>query len=411
MQSVPDPYRVLGVRRDSTPAEVKAAHRRLAKRHHPDSPGGERLRFLAIQAAYQLLSDPLQRREWDARHAPGPIGAWEPGATTRGRGRRAAGPSSAGNVPPRGEQPGRPAAGSWRDATRAAWSADGVPWWEDGPRRSRTRRAGPAAGSSSPRAPGASQPATGADPPAFDAAAFQGNASPRAGAYAGEDGSPTAGRRRAGSADRRRHAHAGDSRAEPPVGEAGGSAAASPRGPGGPRGPRPSGDAAAGSRGTGNRSFRRDAPGRGGARGDAAEGHGPASPDRPKAPDMDVYARSSGAAWSAASRAYFRRVSAEIPRGARIRRGAEPRPVKRYAAHEGPPEPAAAPAGAAATDASVREPDGASAARSGDAHPQWERSSSPEDHQVHGSGAADATLGYRLRAALGRVRRTVGRDA
>jgi curved DNA-binding protein CbpA len=409
MQSVPDPYRVLGVRRDSTPAEVKAAHRRLAKRHHPDSPGGDRLRFLAIQAAYQLLSEPLQRRAWDARHAPGPIGAWEPGATTRGRGRRAAGPSSAGNVPPQREQPGRPAARSWRDTARAAWSADGVPWWEDGPRRSGTRRAGSAAGSSSPRDPGAHQPATGADPPAFDAAASQANASPRASAHAGEDGSPTAGRRRAGS-DRRRHAYAGDSRAEPPTGEAGESAAASPRGRGGPRGQRPSGDAAAGSRGAGNRPFRRDASGAG-ARGDAAEGREPASPDRPTAPDMDAYARSSGAAWSAASRAYFRRMSAEIPRGARIRRGAEPRPTKRYAAHEGPPGPAAAPAGAAPSDASVREPDGASAAGSGDADPQWYRSPSPGDHQVRGSGPAAGTLVYRLHAALVRVRRTVGRGA
>lgn len=33
---------------------------------------------------------------------------------------------------------------------------------------------------------------------------------------------------------------------------------------------------------------------------------------------MDAYARSSGAAWSAASRAYFRRAAADLPRGPRM---------------------------------------------------------------------------------------------
>ncbi len=75
MSPVPDPYRVLGVRRDATLTEIKVAHRRLAKAHHPDA-GGDAARFLAIQAAYQLLADPLQRRRWDAAHAPaGPLAA------------------------------------------------------------------------------------------------------------------------------------------------------------------------------------------------------------------------------------------------------------------------------------------------------------------------------------------------
>ena len=41
VQRVPDPYRVLGVGREATPAEVKAAHRRLAKRYHPDAPNAD----------------------------------------------------------------------------------------------------------------------------------------------------------------------------------------------------------------------------------------------------------------------------------------------------------------------------------------------------------------------------------
>ena len=31
-----DPYAVLGVPREATPLQVARAHRRLAKRHHPD---------------------------------------------------------------------------------------------------------------------------------------------------------------------------------------------------------------------------------------------------------------------------------------------------------------------------------------------------------------------------------------
>lgn len=68
-----DPYRVLGILRIADAEQVKAAHRRMAKRYHPDGSAGDEARFLAVQEAYQLLSDPLRRREWDRGHAPGPI--------------------------------------------------------------------------------------------------------------------------------------------------------------------------------------------------------------------------------------------------------------------------------------------------------------------------------------------------
>src|SRR3972149_2637501 len=73
MQRIPDPYRVLGVGRDATTAEIKAAHRRLAKRFHPDTAAADEPVFLAVQGAYELLKDPLRRAEWDRQHAPGPL--------------------------------------------------------------------------------------------------------------------------------------------------------------------------------------------------------------------------------------------------------------------------------------------------------------------------------------------------
>ncbi len=82
-----DPYAILGVKRDATPADIKKAYRKAAKATHPDlNPGdaGAADRFKRVQAAYELLSDPVKRRRHD-RDGP------EPSAQQRRR-RRAAPP-------------------------------------------------------------------------------------------------------------------------------------------------------------------------------------------------------------------------------------------------------------------------------------------------------------------------------
>src|SRR5207247_7526065 len=64
---IPDLYDVLGVRRDATEEEIKRAYRKLARELHPDvndDPEAER-RFKEITAAYQTLSDPAKRRQYD----------------------------------------------------------------------------------------------------------------------------------------------------------------------------------------------------------------------------------------------------------------------------------------------------------------------------------------------------------
>jgi DnaJ-class molecular chaperone len=63
-----DPCEALGVARDATEAEIRAAYRKLAKLHHPDlNPGQTQAeeRFKAISAAYALLSDPEKRGRFD----------------------------------------------------------------------------------------------------------------------------------------------------------------------------------------------------------------------------------------------------------------------------------------------------------------------------------------------------------
>ena len=60
-------YRVLRVSPTAEPAEIKAAFRRIARRHHPDVARSERSarRFPDIVEAYGVLSDPEQRRRYD----------------------------------------------------------------------------------------------------------------------------------------------------------------------------------------------------------------------------------------------------------------------------------------------------------------------------------------------------------
>jgi DnaJ-class molecular chaperone len=63
-----DPYSVLGVPKDASPDAIKAAFRKLAKKHHPDlNPGNAtaEARFKAATAANELLSDPEQRARFD----------------------------------------------------------------------------------------------------------------------------------------------------------------------------------------------------------------------------------------------------------------------------------------------------------------------------------------------------------
>jgi len=61
---VTNPYEILGVRRDATDDQVKAAYRRRAKTTHPDS-GGDPAAFSRVQKAYELLLDPVRRKVFD----------------------------------------------------------------------------------------------------------------------------------------------------------------------------------------------------------------------------------------------------------------------------------------------------------------------------------------------------------
>jgi curved DNA-binding protein CbpA len=68
-----DPYRVLDVRHDAHPDEIKRRWRELAREHHPDRAAHDvaerdRLttRMARINAAYDVLRDPVRRARYDA---------------------------------------------------------------------------------------------------------------------------------------------------------------------------------------------------------------------------------------------------------------------------------------------------------------------------------------------------------
>lgn len=64
-----DLYKILGVGKSATPAEIKKAYRRLARKYHPDANPDDKqaeARFKEVSQAYDILSDPEKRKQYDA---------------------------------------------------------------------------------------------------------------------------------------------------------------------------------------------------------------------------------------------------------------------------------------------------------------------------------------------------------
>ena len=67
MAQIRDLYEILGLGRDATGEDIKKAYRTLAREYHPDvnpDPAAE-ARFKEVSAAYEILSDPQKRQQYD----------------------------------------------------------------------------------------------------------------------------------------------------------------------------------------------------------------------------------------------------------------------------------------------------------------------------------------------------------
>ena len=57
-------YDILGVKKNASADEIKRAFRKLAQKHHPDA-GGDEETFKQINEAYEVLSDPEKKKQYD----------------------------------------------------------------------------------------------------------------------------------------------------------------------------------------------------------------------------------------------------------------------------------------------------------------------------------------------------------
>src|SRR5205085_10164651 len=73
-------YESLGVSKNASQDEIKKAYRKLVREVHPDRNPGNEERFKEVQGAYDVLSDPDKRKQYDVMGSTN--GRAAPGGTT-----------------------------------------------------------------------------------------------------------------------------------------------------------------------------------------------------------------------------------------------------------------------------------------------------------------------------------------
>ncbi len=118
MSDARDPYEVLGVPRDASIRQIRAAYVARARTAHPDLVGGKGLDLMrALNEAWEILKDAGRKIEWDRANRPG-------GASVGGA--EAAADEIDSNRPfwtgAMGKSPGRPAGPVLRFGIFDGWS-------------------------------------------------------------------------------------------------------------------------------------------------------------------------------------------------------------------------------------------------------------------------------------------------
>ncbi|KAF8898410.1 hypothetical protein BD779DRAFT_1483756 [Infundibulicybe gibba] len=83
-----DPYKILGVKPDATPAEIKKVYFSLARKYHPDTnpDKGAQDKFVEIQEAYEVLKDDKKRAAYDQYGSASQQPGFDPNAFANARG-------------------------------------------------------------------------------------------------------------------------------------------------------------------------------------------------------------------------------------------------------------------------------------------------------------------------------------
>jgi len=63
-----NPYKALGLQESATKEQIKKAYHKMSLKHHPDKIGGDENKFKVVAAAYEILSDPQKKMEYDEEH-------------------------------------------------------------------------------------------------------------------------------------------------------------------------------------------------------------------------------------------------------------------------------------------------------------------------------------------------------
>jgi curved DNA-binding protein CbpA len=61
-----DLYLILGLSNNATSDDIKIAYKKLAQQYHPDKNNGDDTLFVKIKFAYEVLIDPISRKQYDA---------------------------------------------------------------------------------------------------------------------------------------------------------------------------------------------------------------------------------------------------------------------------------------------------------------------------------------------------------
>lgn len=70
-------YELLGISKDASSTEIKKAYRKSAIKHHPDK-GGDPEKFKQVAEAYEILSDPVKKQQYDSYGSVNPELSMDP---------------------------------------------------------------------------------------------------------------------------------------------------------------------------------------------------------------------------------------------------------------------------------------------------------------------------------------------